>query len=163
AGFENGVTEVFAHIATHNDAAGLGHKRSLGAHVAFNDDVAALKRNATARRGVAVDDEQSTMRGGCCRLGGVSFDVHDAGHHVFSNPGTRHAVDGDVAALVHPSAEVANIAFNLDIDGVFDPDGYRVTTAWVEHFIARSGRVVQLGVQLPQSLLGQINLNGRIT
>src|SRR5687768_3388327 len=111
--------------------AGLSHE---GGHVpnrALDDDIESAQRDAAARGGIPIDDEESAARGCAGRLRGITFYVYPPRHHVFGKACSSIAVDGDRGAFVHPSAVIANMALDADVEVAVEAAGERVKPAGI--------------------------------
>ncbi len=128
----DGIAERLARIAQHRQGARLRHEGGHVADRAFDDDIDALHRNAAPCAGVAIDHKRSAMGGGAGGLAGVSFHMHEAGHHVLGDADASVAVDNDMRLLVHAGAVIADMPIDIDLNrrGQANRDG--VATAGIE-------------------------------
>ena len=54
------------------------------------------------------------MGGGAGALAGVTLHPHQSRHHILSDPDPNHPMYGDLGALVHASAVITAVAFDID-------------------------------------------------
>jgi hypothetical protein len=82
---------------------------------------------------ITVHDEQAAAGGCPRRLARVPLDDDRAGHEVLGEPWTRVPAHPHRRELVHPSAVVADVPVDLDLDLGVDPAGHGVGAVRAEH------------------------------
>src|SRR5262249_33252395 len=117
------VAEVGAGIAAHHQAAGLRHEGAHGADAATNHDVDALHGNAASGAAIALAHDQAALTRGSGGGAGIAFHPPFARHDVLGQADAALAIHDDGRFLVHAAAVVADMAVDLDLDRLGQPDG----------------------------------------
>src|SRR3984893_9307496 len=167
----HGIAEVLAGIAEDDHASALHHEAAEGARPATNDDRAALHIDTDARADVALAHQITATYRGAEGRARVLLDHYGSGEHVLGARPADPALDADVGSVDQPAAEIAQTAFDREIEtvedadrqgmlgaGVLDHDGAEALTHQLAQFqidLARGhGGGVELGALLEIDLKG---------
>src|ERR1700682_3991083 len=140
----HGVAEVLAGIAEDDHASALHHEAAEGARPATNDDRAALHIDTDARADVALAHQITATDRGAEGRARVLLDHYGSGEHVLGARPADPALDADVGSVDQPATEIAQTAFDREIETVENADRQGMLGAGVLHHDAADALTHQL-------------------
>src|SRR3984957_11353399 len=127
------VAEVLAGIAQDHHASALHHETAERAGPPADDDRAALHVDAHAGTHIAPADEVAAAQRGAESRSRVLVDDHGPGEHVLRARPADTALDVDVRSVDQAAAEIAEAAFDGEVQPVEDADCQRMLGARILH------------------------------
>ena len=159
------VAKVLARVAADHHAPALHHEARESAGVAADDDRPALLVDAGARTDRTPAHQIAAAHGGAEGGPGVLFDQHGARHHVLAAGPADAAVDADIRSVDQANAEIAERAFENQVELRQDADAERVAPARILDdygAVALSHQLADLRVHLRRRQIAAVDLGALV-